>query len=80
MSRGVVVARRSAAADAVPEALRVYRPADWSSAAAWHAARSAYLAEHRPVSLVELNATWYGPGAVLAPRPDPREVCDGAVA
>jgi len=73
------VARRSAAADAVPVSLLVYRAQDWPSAAAWYAARREYLAAHRPSTLGELNA-FYGPGVVLAPLPDPREVADGAAA
>lgn len=71
------MARRSAAADAVPERLLAYRERDWSSPQAWTAARAAWLDVHRPKSLADLNA-FYGPAVVLAPRPDPREDVNAA--
>lgn len=72
------MARRSAAADAVPARLLVYRAQDWPSAQAWHLARRDYMAKHPPTSLLELNHTWYGPDVVFAPSFDPREVPDAA--
>lgn len=72
------MARRSAAADAVPQRLLVYRPQDWPSCAAWTQARRQWMAQRPPATLAELNSTFYGPGVVLAPRPDPREDVDGA--
>jgi hypothetical protein len=69
-----VIRRDGRTADIPPELL-AYRPADWPSAGAWWQARHAWLAEHRPASLDELNG-WYGPGVVFAPTPDPRQVPD----
>lgn len=71
------MARRSAAANAVPVALLVYRPGDWSSTAAWTAARRQWMAEHPPPTLRALNE-FYGPDVILAPSPDPREGLDAA--
>lgn len=72
------MARRSAVADAVPTRLLVYRPADWPSTEAWRVARCEWMANRQPATLAELNQVFYGPGVVLAPRPDPREVPYGA--
>ncbi len=67
--------RRGSATGEVPEALLRYRPAQWPSGAAWHAARAEWRAAHSPRTLVELN-DFYGPDVVWAPMPDPREAAD----
>jgi hypothetical protein len=66
------VRRRGDVADGVPERLLVYRPADWPSTAAWHEARRRWVGEHRPATLIELNAL-YAPGVVFPLAADPRE-------
>lgn len=72
------MARRSAAADAIPSRLLTYRVQDWPSVAAWWQARRDYRAARPPASLAELNATWYAPDRVWPLMPDPREVPYGA--
>jgi hypothetical protein len=65
--------RRGGGADDIPERLLRWRAADWPSPQTWWEARTAWLEEHPPASLDELNG-WYADAAQWPPAPDPREV------
>jgi hypothetical protein len=64
------VRRRSEAEDASATLLD-YRPADWPSAAAWRAARRAWIHDHPPATLDGLNR-FYAADVTFPLRADPR--------
>jgi len=68
--------RRRTGAEEMPASLLHYRAADWPSADAWRAARRAWIAEHPPPTLADLNELFSA--TTFPPQPDPREGFDAA--